>query len=130
MMRRAKAVRITQDSQFKNKAVLITGHQRMMVKELFDMIGEILGKDIKINYTPAEQHQHYIRTAYSFEAEIPLRINLPTYVDISEGILDCLREVQKEIDEENMMAGESRTRKSYMEPAKNLKSNGFKSEQI
>lgn len=124
-----ETVRIAQDSQFKNKAVLITGHQRMMVRELFDMIGEILGRNIKINYTPAEQHQHYIRTAYSFEAEVPLRINLSTYVDISEGILDCLREVQREIDEENRRATESVTGKSYIEPVRDLKNSGFKSEE-
>lgn len=92
-----ETVRIAQDPEFSNKAVLITGHQRMRIEEFFNMIKEIMGKDIKIHYTPADQHRHYVVTPYSFEADIPVRVNLSTYVDISEGILDCLREIQKEL---------------------------------
>jgi UDP-glucose 4-epimerase len=94
-----ETVRIAQDPAFANKAVLITGHQRMKIEEFFTMLREIIGKDIRIHYTPAEQHKHYVITPYSFEADVPIRVNLSTYVDISEGILDCLREVQKELDE-------------------------------
>ena len=101
-----ETVRISHDQDFENKAVLITGHQRMKVEEFFAMLREIVGRDIKINYTPAEQHKHYIITPYSFEAEVPIRVNLATYVDISEGILDCLREVQKELDSEKEITGD------------------------
>ncbi len=95
-----ETVRIAQDPEFSNKAVLITGHQRMKIEEFFNMVKEIMGKEIKIHYTPAEQHRHYVATPYSFEADIPVRINLSTYVDISEGILDCLREIQKELKQD------------------------------
>jgi len=93
-----ETVRISEDKEFENKAVLITGHQRMKIEEFFTMLKEIIGKDVTIRYTPAEQHKHYVITPYSFEVDVPIRVNLTTYVDISEGILDCLREVQKEID--------------------------------
>lgn len=95
-----ETVRIARDPEFENKAVLITGHQRMKIDEFFTMLKEIIGKDVKINYTPAEQHKHYVITPYSFEVDVPVRVNLTSYVDISEGILDCLREVQKELDAE------------------------------
>jgi len=97
-----ETVRISRDPEFENKAVLITGHQRMKIEEFFTMLKEIIGKDVKINYTPAEQHKHYILTPYSFEVDVPVRVNLASYVDISEGILDCLREVQKEVDAGNL----------------------------
>lgn len=95
-----ETVRIATDPEFENKAILITGHQRMKIDEFFTMLKEIIGKDVKINYTPAEQHNHYVITPYSFEVDVPVRVNLTSYVDISEGILDCLREVQKELDAE------------------------------
>jgi UDP-glucose 4-epimerase len=63
------------------------------------MIQEILGKKISIHYIPQEESRHYVMTPYSFEADVPVRINLSTYVDISEGILDCLKAAQKDIDE-------------------------------
>lgn len=96
-----ETVRIALTEEFINKAVLITGHQRIMMKELFFMIQEILGKELKIHYIPHEQQRHYVMTPYSFEADVPMRVNLSTYVDISEGILDCLRAVQDELDHKN-----------------------------
>jgi len=96
-----ETVRIAEDPNFQNKAVLITGHQRMKVEEFFAMLKEIIGKDVKIHFTPPEKQKHYVITPYSFETDVPVRVNLSTYVDISEGILDCLREVQKELNEDN-----------------------------
>jgi UDP-glucose 4-epimerase len=95
-----ETVRIALDPLFANRSVLITGHQRMPMKEFFDMVQEILGRPVEITYAPPEKQQHYVITPYAFETEIPLRVNLSTYVDISEGILDCLREVQRELDRE------------------------------
>lgn len=91
-----ETIRISMVPKFANKAVLITGHQRIKVEELFSIIGEMLGKELTIHYTPAEKHKHYVMTPYSFQADIPERVNLSTYIDITEGLLDCLREIQKE----------------------------------
>ncbi len=93
-----ETVRIANDNQFANTAVLITGHQRMKMREFFDMVEEILGTEVRIHYAPSENNPHYVITPYSFEIDVPVRVNLSTYVDISEGILDCLKEVQKELD--------------------------------
>lgn len=99
-----ETIRIALDPACANKAVLLTGHQRMKMKEFFEMVEEILGRKITITYAQTSQ-QHYIRTPYAFTVDVPLRYNLPTYVDISEGILDCLKEVQKELDTESQEGG-------------------------
>ncbi|WP_342305950.1 NAD(P)-dependent oxidoreductase [Methanolobus sp. ZRKC5] len=93
-----ETVNIAINDNFKNKAALITGHQRMSHKEFFNMIQEILGRDIKIIFENKDKNSHYKITPYSFEPDIPLRVNLSTYIDINEGILDCLKEVQMEIE--------------------------------
>lgn len=93
-----ETIRIALDNEFINKSVLITGHQRLKMKEFFDMIQEILGKEIVINYDMSKHQSHYVRTPYSFDIDVPVRINLSSYIDISEGILDCLKEVKKEIN--------------------------------
>jgi UDP-glucose 4-epimerase len=92
-----ETVRIAQDQEYINKSVLFTGHQRMKMQELFDTIKEILGENVKIHFNPDKNQTHYVRTPYSFERDVPLRINLSHYIDINEGILDCLNEVKKEI---------------------------------
>ncbi len=95
-----ETVRIARNDEFINKAVLLSGHQRIKMKNLFFMIQEILGNDIKIHYIQPERQLHYVMTPYSFDTDIPMRVNLSTYVDISEGILDCLRAVQNELDQQ------------------------------
>ncbi|MDD1659594.1 MAG: NAD-dependent epimerase/dehydratase family protein [Methanomicrobiales archaeon] len=99
-----ETVRIARNPEFANRSVLITGHQRMKMREFFDMVQEVMGGKVTINYAPLERQQHYVTTPYSFDMEIPVRVNLSQYVDISEGILDCLREAQREVhgtDEEH-----------------------------
>jgi len=101
-----ETVRISHDPIFTNKVVLITGHQRMKVEEIFTMLKEIIGKEAVINYTPADQQKHYVITPYSFETDVPVRINLSTYVDIHEGILDCLKTVREDIERNSHHSGE------------------------
>ncbi|MDP3396769.1 MAG: NAD(P)-dependent oxidoreductase [Methanoregula sp.] len=92
-----ETVRIAMDPAYSNKSVLLTGHQRMKMRELFDTIQEILGEDVKIHYSPDSQQTHYVRTPYSFDRDVPIRINLTQYIDINEGLLDCLNEVKREM---------------------------------
>jgi UDP-glucose 4-epimerase len=92
-----ETVRISMDPAYRNCAVLLTGHQRMKMHELFETIQEILGEDVKIHYAPDVRQTHYVRTPYSFDRDVTTRINLTHYIDINEGLLDCLNEVKKEI---------------------------------
>ena len=94
-----ETVSIALSPEYVNKSVLVTGHQRLKMKELFDTLEEILGKKIHILYETANPPLHYVRTPYSFERDVPIRVNLSHYIDISEGILDCLKEVQREIEQ-------------------------------
>lgn len=93
-----ETIRIALNEDFINKTVLISGHQRLKMSEFFDTIQEILGKKIRIHYASTENHGHYIKTPYSIEIDVPVRVNLSNYIDISEGILDCLNEVKKELE--------------------------------
>ena len=95
-----ETVKIALDEEFSNKSVLITGHQRLKMKEFFEMIEEILGRKITVHYESTKQHRHYIRTPYSIDIDVPARINLSSYIDISEGILDCLNEVKREMNDD------------------------------
>lgn len=96
-----ESVNIALNHQFVNKTVMIAGHQRMRVEELFAMIGEILDKEIEVKYEPKSVRTHYHMTAYSFEPDAPIRINMEHYIDISEGILDCINSINKELGTDN-----------------------------
>ncbi len=87
-----ETINIAKTKKYKNKTVFITGHQRIYMKDLFGIVGEIVGKKIKINYLKAVNHRHYKSTPWSFQPDIPIRINMKDYVDISEGIHSCLQD--------------------------------------
>ena len=94
-----ESVRIARDPDFINKIVMITGHQKMKIEELFALIEEIVGKSIEVTYASKEK-RHYIMTPYSFDRDVPVRINFSHYVDISEGILGCLNKAKMDIEYE------------------------------
>jgi len=96
-----ESVRIALDPEFTNKVTMISGHQKIRIKELFTMIEEIIGKKINIIYKENAKNSHYVMTPYSFESDVPIKINLPTYIDISEGLLDCLKSVDDELKNKN-----------------------------
>ena len=95
-----ETVRIADDPEFVNASVLITGHTKMRMSEFFDMITEIIGGG-KVTYEEPEKRRHYVYTPYSFDPDVPVRINMPTYIDVTEGILDCLKRVHEELSHEN-----------------------------
>ena len=87
--------------EYKNKTVFITGHQRMYIKDLFDITGEIVGKKINIDCLAKDDHRHYKSTPWSFHPDIPIRINMKHYIDINEGIHSYLQDLHEKINEES-----------------------------
>lgn len=98
-----ETVHVALQEEYAGKAVLVTGHQRMRMREFFDLVNEILGYRVDIKFLGNHDHRHYKTTPYSFEPELPVRINMRHYVDISEGILGCLEEIQKGLQAEGLV---------------------------
>lgn len=94
-----ETVRVARDPAFVNTAVLITGHQRMKIRDFFAMLEEIVGRKGMVICRDEQNHQHYKITPYCFSPEMPFRINMGSFIDISEGILDCLKEASEEMNE-------------------------------
>ncbi len=82
-----------------NQRVVITGHQPMRIKDLLNMIKEILGNKIDIEYLPAEvSDTHYNITPYSFNPKIGRKLISPYYLDLGQGILNLLAEIHNELE--------------------------------
>lgn len=84
--------------EFVNQHVILTGNQQMRIKDLLIMIKEILGKKIEIEFMPPNQNSHYEITPYSFAPKIGRRLIGRTCLDLSQGILDCINELHKELN--------------------------------
>jgi len=86
--------------EYKNQHVMITGNQAIKVKDLLNMIKEMLNNQVKIEYLPERIRDHYQITPYSFTPRIAKKLVLPYYHDLGQGILDCIYEVYQAIKDQ------------------------------
>lgn len=84
--------------EFINQHVIITGNQQMKVKDLLLMIKEMLNNKVKIEYIPATSNYHYEITPYTFIPKIAKRITSKTYLDLGQGIFECIQSIYKELN--------------------------------
>lgn len=89
------------DPAFRNECVVLTGYQPIKVKDLAIMIREIVGSDVQIEFKgtdPVQDEQgrtaHYTMTPYSFRPRIAKKLVSQSYIDMGQGIIDCLEEIQ------------------------------------
>jgi UDP-glucose 4-epimerase len=81
--------------EYENQHVILTGHQPMHVKELMLMIREILGGSVEVEYVRELPPLlgHYTVTPYSFQPRIARKLVSSYYLDMGQGLLDCLDEI-------------------------------------
>ena len=91
------------DSQFKNKAITITGQQVLHSEELIDLIFEISGKSKKVNYLGDNiGPDHYLTTPYRFTPKTSIRLVPDAFHDLGQGILELIEEISDESKTEKL----------------------------
>ena len=88
------------DPEFENQNIIISGNQPMRVGDLFKMIGEMLGKELTINYLNDPNSGHYQVTPYAFMPKVGRKLVPPLTVDLGQGILRVMEEEHKELHPE------------------------------
>jgi UDP-glucose 4-epimerase len=91
------SVRILEDD-FRNQHVILTGHQAMRISDLLSMIREIVGRDVAIDMRPHPRRgpaadAHYQRTPYTFRPKLARKLVSTYYVDLGQGLVDCLADI-------------------------------------
>jgi UDP-glucose 4-epimerase len=92
----ADAARLTVDilhEDYRNRHIIITGHHPMKFKEMLAMIKEILGGNITIEFSGEQNADHYSLTPYSFVPKIGHKLVNHCYLDMGQGLLECLHEM-------------------------------------
>ena len=64
----------------------------MRVGDLFKMIGEMLGKELTINYQNDPNSGHYQVTPYAFMPKVGRKLVPPLTVDLGQGILRVMED--------------------------------------
>jgi UDP-glucose 4-epimerase len=89
------ALQIIESDEFINQHIILTGVERMQRKELFEMINEILGGRLKINLNDDGYYNHYKTTPYSFHPTRSKKLVANPYIDMGQGLLDCLKGIEE-----------------------------------
>ena len=82
------------EPEFRNQHVVLTGHHPLRVRDLAEMIREMVGPDVKIECQPVmDARTHYTITPYSFRPQLAKKLVSNHYMDMGQGLIDCLEEM-------------------------------------
>ena len=83
-----------------NQSVILTGHQPMRVRNVLEMIAEMLGEDIELKFESIPYDGHYDVTPYSFSPKIGKKFAPPLHTDIGQGFLKVIEEIHNKLHPE------------------------------
>ncbi len=76
-----------------NKYIVLTGHEAIRVRDMIEMIREIMDKPIEVEYSNHSSELHYHITPYSFRPKYSYKLTNDCYRDIGQGLIECLNEM-------------------------------------
>ena len=93
----AKATVKALDEAYKNTYLMITGMQSMKVKEMLNMIKEIMNNQIEIKYSEEKMAGHYRITPYTFKPKVALKLSLESSYDLGQGLLETIYSIYEDL---------------------------------
>jgi UDP-glucose 4-epimerase len=88
------------ESEFENQHVILTGNRAMEYRALLEMIREMLGNQVEIVYKEKKREAHYKVTPYSFNPRLGRKLVNNPYIDMGQGLLNCMKEIYEQIHQE------------------------------
>jgi UDP-glucose 4-epimerase len=83
--------------EFCNENVVLTGQVGMRVYDMLKMLAEIMGIPDQVEFIEGQYEGHYVRTPYAYENKIGRKYTPPLHVDLGQGLVQLLNEVQIKI---------------------------------
>ena len=90
------SVDVIEDVKFSKQHLILTGMEKMKRVELFNMIQEVLGEQLEIKLNKDGYQNHYRFTPYSFQATMSKKLVSNPFIDIGQGILECINEIKNQ----------------------------------
>ena len=90
-------VKVLED-KYEGETLVLTGHHRMRLAELLEMISEILDNKVKIEYGSGE-NAHYKYTPYSYIPRVGKKLVMNSFRDLGQGLVELLDEIHREDSE-------------------------------
>lgn len=84
--------------EFANRHLILTGQEKLRIRDVMTMISEIMPWPIALNFDDANAVHHYEITPYAFQPRIGRKLVINEHVDLGQGLLDCIREIHQDLE--------------------------------
>ncbi len=84
------------DDKFSGECLILTGSEKLRIKDLIEMVKEITQKNTKVEYTQKVNALHYNITPYNYVPKLGKKIVNNPHIDMGQGILELVKEIRKE----------------------------------
>lgn len=81
--------------EYANRHLILSGHERMPVKTLMKMVSEMIPGGVKLQFGDRKGDSHYDITPYAFHPKVGHKLVANDYVELGQGILDCLADIHE-----------------------------------
>ena len=93
------------DPEFANQHVILTGPYPCRVRDLMEMVREMLGGKPAVRFENKPVSGHYTITPYNFLPRVGRKLVGESYTDLGQGLLDCLAEMHEQAHPEARGSG-------------------------
>ncbi len=83
--------------EYANKHAILTGNEKMKVRDMMHMVSEMLKGKVTIEFSNEQATGHYNITPYVFQPTLGKKLIVNPHIDIGQGILDCLAELHEKM---------------------------------
>ncbi len=83
------------EEDYRNKHIVLTGHDAYKVKDIIRVMSEILNKELKVEYSNISSELHYDVTPYTYKPRSNYKLVNDFYHDLGQGLIECLEEIDE-----------------------------------
>ena len=96
------------DPQFANQHVILTGSEKLKIKQMMEMIQEMLSsfQPVQLEFHSSQVAGHYTITPYNFHPKMGNKFLVNPHVDLGQGVLEVINEVYQELHPEIQPEGD------------------------
>ena len=90
------SVELIYDHRYLNKTINISGQQTIKIKDMLEIIREMLKINKKIEFKNIKKIGHYVRVPHNAK-DLPLKYSINPHIDLGEGLNNLIEEIKKEL---------------------------------
>jgi len=84
--------------EYANQNIVLTGNQPMTIRNVFNMIAEMLDRKVKFVFENDPSNTHYMITPYSFSPRTGKKMIPPVQFDLGQGVLRIIEDIHRELN--------------------------------